>query len=163
MARGKGGNRESSRGKIMANAAVGAEPKMAAPKVDFDGPYGSDTAQAPLQDARTSPSAPSVAPSAAPSRPPMTPRAVTPLDAPDDRPWEPVTTGLPMGPGAGPETQNLEKMRPFLPVLELIASRSDAGKDARNFVRRLRGALGATTARPQPQQVPGLPEAPAER
>lgn len=28
---------------------------------------------------------------------------VTPLDAPSSRPGEPVTTGLPVGPGAGPE------------------------------------------------------------
>jgi hypothetical protein len=35
--------------------------------------------------------------------------AVTPLYAPTERPGEPVTTGIPMGPGAGPEILGMAK------------------------------------------------------
>jgi len=37
------------------------------------------------------------------SRTGLPPGSLTPLAAPSDRPGEPVTTGLPSGPGAGPE------------------------------------------------------------
>lgn len=36
-----------------------------------------------------------------------TPQPVTPLDAPSQRPNEPITHGLPVGPGAGPEALGL--------------------------------------------------------
>lgn len=37
------------------------------------------------------------------SRAALPPGSLTPLAAPTDRPTEPITTGLPSGPGAGPE------------------------------------------------------------
>lgn len=50
---------------------------------------------------------PGVPPQAAPTSPPPAtwpiPGTLTPLDAPSERPGEPVTAGLPIGPGAGPE------------------------------------------------------------
>ena len=67
-----------------------------------------------------------------------------------------------MGPGAGPEAlamnraggnPDLEVMRPYLPALELMASQPNASPSARNFVRRLRGALGTgglSTDSPRP-------------
>lgn len=83
-------------------------------------------------------------PQASPARLPTPPVALT---APTDRPMEPITSGLPMGAGPGPEalgldSGGLEKLRPMLPVLELLASRPGVGADARNLVRRLRGGLG---------------------
>lgn len=73
---------------------------------------------------------------------------------PTERPGEPLTTGIPSGPGAGPEAlamnrrpdPELEAMRAYLPTLELMASQPNASPTARAFVRRLRGSM------PPPQQ-----------
>lgn len=87
---------------------------------------------------------------AVPMAPPA-PRQIVPpapFDRPTERPMEPLTAGLPVGPGPGPEavgmgpTDNLEKLRPMLPVLELLAGQPGVGVEARNLVRRLRGGLG---------------------
>lgn len=66
-------------------------------------------------------------------------------------PDEPVTAGVPIGPGPGPEAlppnlappppiSDLERMRPYLPTLELMASQPNASPSFRNWVRRLRAA-----------------------
>lgn len=74
------------------------------------------------------------------------PGSLGPIDAPTNRPDEPVTTGLPTGPGAGPEIlaqredPDLASMLKYLPALELIANLPTATVATRNFVRRLRGA-----------------------
>lgn len=67
-----------------------------------------------------------------------------------ERPSEPMTAGMPMGAGPGPEAllmnQNqpdpdLALLRPILPTLELLASQPNASSAARNYVRRVRGAM----------------------
>jgi hypothetical protein len=71
------------------------------------------------------------------------------FNRPTERPGEPLTTGIPSGPGAGPEAlaatnrpdPELEAMRPYLPTLELLASQPNASPTARMFVRRLRGSM----------------------
>ena len=87
---------------------------------------------------------------AVPMAPPA-PRQITPpaaFDRPTERPMEPLTAGLDIGPGPGSEAlgmapaDNLEKLRPMLPVLELLAGQPGVGVEARNLVRRLRGGLG---------------------
>lgn len=49
------------------------------------------------------PAAPRATPPGAPPEPMTMPGQVVPLDAPSMRPNEPITAGLPVGPGAGPE------------------------------------------------------------
>lgn len=131
----RGGKRSGTPGKTYANRS------------DLNTPtgqiYGDKVAMKERMDAV--PIQPAPTPTPAPVSAPIVPPP--PLDRPTERPMEPITAGLPTGAGPGPEAlwmtgPNLEKIRPFLPVLELIASRPDAGTDARNLVRRLRGALG---------------------
>jgi hypothetical protein len=109
-----------------------------------------------LEDAQRA--VPVASPPAAPQVPPTTPGpsswpipgSLGPLDRPSERPSEPVTAGLDVGPGpgsdmigglGGPPRPELERIRPFLPVLELMASRPDASQSSRAFVRSLRAAL----------------------
>lgn len=70
--------------------------------------------------------------------------------APTVAPQEPVTAGLPIGAGPGPEavqppavptTPDDFGMAKFLPMLEVLADRPDATDATRNFVRRIRGTL----------------------
>lgn len=76
----------------------------------------------------------------------------TPISAPTARPGEPVTSGLSLGPGPGPESipaltpnpgpdPDLINLAPYLPGLELLTTLPTASSTTRNFVRRLRGAL----------------------
>lgn len=72
---------------------------------------------------------------------------------PTERPNEPVTAGLPFGPGPGRESleqrlpqpvqrdPDLEALRPYLGTLELLASQPDTSIAARNFIRRIRGGM----------------------
>ena len=76
---------------------------------------------------------------------------VTPLFAPSQRPDEPITTGIPMGPGAGPEIlginndidtlEDKERMISYLPALETIAASPNSSQAFRNYVRMLRANL----------------------
>ena len=71
---------------------------------------------------------------------------------PTARPDEPVTAGLPMGAGPGPEamqapaiptTPDDYELARYLPMLELLADRPNSTAQTRNFVRRMRGSLPA--------------------
>ena len=77
---------------------------------------------------------------------------VTPLYAPTQRPEEPITTGIPMGPGAGPETLGInapsvdtdadrQRMLSYLPALEAVAQSPASSQSFRNYVRLLRANL----------------------
>lgn len=71
----------------------------------------------------------------------------TGFDAPTRYPDRPVTTGIPLGPGAGPEALNLpgrdqqdiDRLRHLLPALEVMASLPTTSPETRNFIRYLRG------------------------
>jgi hypothetical protein len=78
--------------------------------------------------------------------------AVTPLYAPTQRPDEPVTTGIPMGAGPGPEVLGMnqpsadtdadrQKLLSYLPALETIAQSPSSSQSFRNYVRLLRANL----------------------
>jgi len=77
------------------------------------------------------------------------PQTRQPFARPTERPTEPITAGLPMGAGPGPEVlanqpsgdPDLTRLAPYLPMLEFLASRPDSTVSMRNFVRRLRGAM----------------------
>jgi hypothetical protein len=76
---------------------------------------------------------------------------VVPLDAPTERPDEPVTTGIDVGAGAGsevmyanPETLNSEdkkRLAQILPVLAQIAEMPTSSNAFRNYVSFIRGNL----------------------
>jgi hypothetical protein len=88
----------------------------------------------------------SPSPGAGPAAPPRQPP--TPLSADSEFPDEPVTAGAALGAGPGMEAvagsasnPDLEALRPYLATLELMASQPNVTPSARNFVRRLRGAM----------------------
>ena len=78
-------------------------------------------------------------------------RAVTPLFAPSERPDEPVTAGLAMGEGPGPEVlginnnldtqEDKDRMLSYLPALEVVAASPNSSQAFRNYVRQLRANL----------------------
>jgi len=77
----------------------------------------------------TTPAVPSVAPTAGP---------VTGLFDPSQRPNEPVTAGLPVGPGRTPERQmvgNYDMIMKYMPALELMASQEDAPEPFKALVK----------------------------
>lgn len=112
-------------------------------------PYGVRAEQVAAQRAIpiAPPPAPAMAPSnAGPAPAPMGPLPVVPLDADSTRPGEPVTAGVPVGAGPGPEVLGLpdengvDDLALWLPMLEFAASQPGASPQTRNFVRRLRGS-----------------------
>lgn len=90
-----------------------------------------------------------------------TPGSLTPLDAPSNRPGEPVTAGVPIGPGVGMEALGLqsadaidiEEIAKYLPTLELMASQPSATTATRNWVRRLRAMVPRTLSQDVADQV----------
>lgn len=75
---------------------------------------------------------------------------VTPLYAPTQRPDEPITQGIAMGPGAGPEILgmnqvNMDRDKDFLakyiPMLQTMAASPDASESFRIFVRSVQSSL----------------------
>ncbi len=77
---------------------------------------------------------------------------VTPLYAPSQRPDEPITSGIPMGEGPGPEVLGInqpsadtdadrQRMLSYLPALEALAQSPSSSQSFRNYVRLLRANL----------------------
>lgn len=134
MARGKGGNREASPGKMRANAAAGGA--VVPPVMEMQGQeFGEQTRQVAQQ--RASRDAASAV--QRPARPTVS------LDDPSEREFEPVTAGLPVGPGPGPEVLGMgfeperDRLRDYLPTLELLASQPGSSSALRQLVRTIRG------------------------
>lgn len=81
-----------------------------------------------------------------------------PLDRPTDYPGEPITAGLPIGAGAGsdqlaapymqPAQSDFQKFAPWLPMLELLASKPGTTVGTRNFIRQIRAAQAASQQYP---------------
>jgi len=80
------------------------------------------------------------------------PGQVVGLGAPSARPGEPVTAGLSVGAGAGPEAlgafggtedgdNGAADLAMYMPALEFMASQPGATAQTRAFVRRLRANL----------------------
>lgn len=71
---------------------------------------------------------------------------VIPLNAPTQRPGEPVTAGAPSGPGAGAagmpnmQQQDVQALQPYLPVLQFMAGQQDSSWALRNLVRQIKAA-----------------------
>jgi hypothetical protein len=77
---------------------------------------------------------------------------ITPLYAPTQRPDEPITAGIPMGAGPGPEVLGInqpmtdtdsdrQRLISYLPALEVIAQSPNSSQAFRNYVRILRANL----------------------
>jgi hypothetical protein len=113
----RGGRRTGTPGQSYSNrsdlnANRGAVPMMAAAGQTYGKKSEQMAAQRAMPIARpatdTVPTAPARPTGGTPGGPPPmppgpTPGQVLPLDAPTTRPGEPLTAGLPIGPGAGPE------------------------------------------------------------
>jgi hypothetical protein len=74
---------------------------------------------------------------------------VTELFAPSERPGEPITAGIAMGEGAGPESLAMNQLKQgesdiiarYMPALDAMASAPDAPQSFRIFVRSLQGNM----------------------
>jgi hypothetical protein len=76
---------------------------------------------------------------------------VTPLYAPSERPTEPVTAGIAMGEGPGPEVLGINinqdteadraRLISYLPALEAAAADPNSSQAFRNYVRMVRANL----------------------
>lgn len=81
----------------------------------------------------------------APPPPPMQRPDDTPdLAAPTQYPGEPITAGLPIGAGPGPQRdtrqQETQQLKRFLPLIELYVDRPDTPDSVRSLFRYIRGA-----------------------
>jgi hypothetical protein len=153
---GRGGSRQGQPGKSYSNRTDLNSNKQAV-TVAPNQTYGEGAAQARAQQAVPLPKAgglPSLGSGSgsppAPVPPGPVPGALGPLNRPTERPGEPITAGLPMGPGAGPEAlsaprdfdaEDLVALKPLMPSLLALADLPGATNATRNFVRRLRGAM----------------------
>lgn len=86
-------------------------------------------------------------PSARQSAGPTQEAPITPLFAPTERPGEPVTAGMPFGPGPGPSQPDpgsgrYAQLVEYLPMLEQAAAWPDAPPTFRALVRFLQGQGG---------------------
>lgn len=87
------------------------------------------------------PMAPPVDAGQVPGIPPVSPDQVLPLDAPTQRPGEPVTAGMNLGPGPGappdPNHADLMAMRAYLPFLAEAVRDPSTPPSVVNFVNYL--------------------------
>ena len=76
---------------------------------------------------------------------------IVPMGADSQRPMEDIFAGVSGGPGAGPSVAGMPspltdeqraRLRHFLPVLVILASRDDADPNTRRLVRQMRAELG---------------------
>ena len=149
--KGRGGSREGQVGKAYGNRVDlnggsatpgdvdirpygGGEPSLPSPPTATSGPSAAGAAQAPA---------------AVPPPGPL-PGSLTALDAPSERPDEPITAGLPMGAGPGPEalgmrpggpTLDMTQLARYLPALEHMQSMPGISRKTRNLIRLLRAAV----------------------
>jgi len=102
--------------------------------------YAANKAGAPLATAQKNPML---------SQAPTVPSPVTGLFEPTQRPDEPITQGVDMGPGAGSDALMLNQMRQddkdivakYLPSLTSMAAMQDTPQSFRAFVSFLQGSL----------------------
>jgi len=118
------------------------------------GEYGDNQAMMELQTSAAMNASPTMPSSPSQGRPQRAPsgQQLTQLDAPTDRPDEPMTTGIDMGTeGAGSEvmysnestlnTEDRQRMVQALPTLAILAESPSASNAFRNYVRYLRSVL----------------------
>jgi len=150
-----GGNRPTAPQNNYAVSATGGSGNAGTQgaKAMTGGEYGDNQAMMELQTSAPMNASPTMPTSPSQGRPQIAPtgQQLTQLDAPTDRPNEPVTTGVDMGPGAGSEvmyakdsTLNVEdrqRMLTALPTLAILAESPSSSNAFRNYVRYLRSVL----------------------
>lgn len=101
----RGGRRTGTPGVAYSNRADLSRPAVLPASAAPNQPYGAAGAQLAAQKIAPMGSGPQLPQGAPPQQAeePYTMPQMTPLDAPSARPNEPVTAGLPVGPGPGPE------------------------------------------------------------
>jgi hypothetical protein len=113
--------------------------------------YGSGVANAATKAGAPLAKTPDVRPTSR-SEMGMAPSQITPLYAPSERTDEPITAGIAMGEGPGPEALGMnqpsvdtdadrQKLLSYLPALEAIAQSPSSSQSFRNYVRLLRANL----------------------
>lgn len=105
----RGGRRQPRPGGTYANRSdLAAGPKVLAPKAAPDQEYGKAGQQIASQQAipMGTPGVPPPGAAPAGTVPPVMPGQLTPLDAPTERPDEPLTAGAAFGAGPGPGTDD---------------------------------------------------------
>lgn len=128
MPRGRGGNRQGTPGKAYSNRTD--------MMTNYDMEAGTPAAggvKAPAQGAPVLPVYPDQIPS---------------LTTPTMRPDEPVTAGLPVGPGAGPEAMTnydprlteTQALKRWLPLLEPIGRQPETPDSVRTLIRYIRAS-----------------------
>ncbi len=65
---------------------------------------------------------------------------------PTQRPGEPVTAGIPLGPGPGPEALTMNQARPSDPIYQAVAALDQLGATADSQTAHLRDAVHAALA-----------------
>lgn len=123
----RGGPRQGTPGKSYDN------------RTDLLGNYGQSKPGASPASGGAAAPAPAGAPAAQPPEA-VHPDTILPLDAPTQRPNEPVTAGLPFGPGAGPPAppnRDVLTMLKYLPLLSAAAKDPDTPQTVLNFVQYL--------------------------
>jgi hypothetical protein len=151
----RGGNRPTASQNNYAVSATGGSGNAGTQgaKAMTGGEYGDNQAMMELQTSaamNASPTMPS-SPSQGRSQKAPTGQQLTQLDAPTDRPEEPLTTGIDMGDGSGSEvmysnestlnTEDRQRMVDALPTLAILAESPSASNAFRNYVRYLRSVL----------------------
>jgi hypothetical protein len=154
MPRGRGGVRTGTPGHSYPNRTDLASnsgaplPAQAPPSTQYGQASASLRSQAAVPLAPQSGPAP-VAPPAASGPAPIPPGGFGDPLRPTDRPGEPVTAGLPLGPGAGPEALTMNQVTPTDPILTTLAALSALGP-------KLNPALRVTIAQLQSAQNNGM-------
>lgn len=148
----RGGARPRDNYAVSATGGSGNAGTQAA-KAMTGGQYGEAKDMMELQTSAAMNASPTMPMTPSSGRPQMAPtgQQVVPLDAPTQRPNEPVTTGIDMGAGAGSEvmyandkgleSEDRQRMMMALPTLSILAESPSASNAFRNYVRYLRSVL----------------------
>ncbi len=148
----RGGRRAGNKGTSYPNRTdlQGAQLPVSAPT---GLPYGDRAKLIAAQRAVPMGSAPPAAPSPAggggSSPPPAAPSpgpapGTLPFTGPTQRPAEPVTAGLPLGPGPGPEALTMNQANPNDPLMMAVAALDQLGDTADAATKGIRDAVHAT-------------------
>ena len=152
----RGGNRPTASQNNYAVSATGGSGNAGTQgaKAMTGGEYGDNQAMMELQTSAAMNASPTMPSSPSQGRPQVASAAqqLTQLDAPTQRPDEPVTTGIDMNTdGAGSEvmyandstlnTEDRQRMLTALPTLAILAESPSASNAFRNYVRYLRSVL----------------------
>lgn len=143
----RGGRRTGSQGKAYSNRSdlnTARAPSMPTVAPAAGQPYGAQASQ--IRSLAALPLAPTAPPAPAATGTPAAPPTPMPdINRPTERPGEPVTSGAALGPGNGPPpnapSADPERLRAWLPALEIMAEQADASDETRNAVRYWRSML----------------------